>query len=164
MTNPDTLQSRMPIDASLFSLFVHENYITHAGDIDQCATAMEWMSLSDLSLAHGWDWTECERAGVSMCVRGMACLHGVAASFRPLVRAKVQGSPCDFFAQQPLICVCRREILRRFGQAPSGLHESCLKRHKLGTRLRICVLSCSMKYFLLWDECCLLGWVRDLAL
>lgn len=43
------LYADSPIDASLLSLYIHQNYPQFCDDVEQCADITEWMSWVDWS-------------------------------------------------------------------------------------------------------------------
>ncbi|OZJ03102.1 hypothetical protein BZG36_03364 [Bifiguratus adelaidae] len=55
---PDTIMQNLPVDHALFTLFLHQNYLTFVDDIDGAATVSEWFSLGDdLVSTGGWERT-----------------------------------------------------------------------------------------------------------
>ncbi|KII85455.1 hypothetical protein PLICRDRAFT_56696 [Plicaturopsis crispa FD-325 SS-3] len=50
----DTLYADSPIDSSLYSLYIHQNYPQFCDDIDHCEGVSEWMSWVDSSGGESW--------------------------------------------------------------------------------------------------------------
>ncbi|KAF4571431.1 Cell cycle checkpoint protein rad17 [Pleurotus pulmonarius] len=50
----DMLYADSPIDASLLSLYIHQNYPQFCDDVDECADIAEWMSWVDWSGGEAW--------------------------------------------------------------------------------------------------------------
>ncbi|KAL1924265.1 uncharacterized protein VTP21DRAFT_7300 [Calcarisporiella thermophila] len=46
-TNPESLLDQLPVEHSLFRLFLHRNYPAFRTDVEECAAAIEWLSLGD---------------------------------------------------------------------------------------------------------------------
>ncbi len=49
--SPDAIPGQIVIDVPLYTLFLHENYLAHYDDIDDCAAAMDDMCVADTMLA-----------------------------------------------------------------------------------------------------------------
>ncbi|KAG6888227.1 hypothetical protein C0992_009277 [Termitomyces sp. T32_za158] len=52
--NVDALYANSPIDSSLFSLYIHQNYPQFCNDIDQCDGVADWLSWIDSSGGDAW--------------------------------------------------------------------------------------------------------------
>ncbi|KAF8066926.1 Rad17 cell cycle checkpoint protein-domain-containing protein [Lyophyllum atratum] len=52
--NVDTLYADSPIDSSLFSLYIHQNYTPFCDDVDHCAGVADWLSWVDSSGGDAW--------------------------------------------------------------------------------------------------------------
>ncbi|KAG6861179.1 hypothetical protein C0995_002986 [Termitomyces sp. Mi166 len=52
--NVDALYADSPIDSSLFSLYIHQNYPQFCDDIDQCDGVADWLSWIDSSGGDAW--------------------------------------------------------------------------------------------------------------
>ncbi|TFY52729.1 hypothetical protein EVJ58_g9851 [Rhodofomes roseus] len=50
----DTLYADSPIDASLLSLYVHQNYTQYCDDLGQCDSLADWLSWIDANGAESW--------------------------------------------------------------------------------------------------------------
>ncbi|KAL1701342.1 Rad17 cell cycle checkpoint protein-domain-containing protein [Schizophyllum commune] len=50
----DSIYADAPIDSSLLSLYIHQNYIPFCEDIDQCEGVSEWLSWVDSSGGEQW--------------------------------------------------------------------------------------------------------------
>ncbi|KAJ4474014.1 Rad17 cell cycle checkpoint protein-domain-containing protein [Lentinula edodes] len=50
----NTIYSDSPIDSSLFSLYIHQNFIQFCTDVDQCDGIADWLSWADSSGGDTW--------------------------------------------------------------------------------------------------------------
>ncbi|KAJ7083621.1 Rad17 cell cycle checkpoint protein-domain-containing protein [Mycena belliarum] len=52
--NVDSLYANSPIDSSLFSLYIHQNYTQYCNETEECEGVAEWLSWIDSSGGEAW--------------------------------------------------------------------------------------------------------------
>jgi cell cycle checkpoint protein len=91
LTSAEKISQKMPIDASLQMLFLHENYLSFFTNLDDCAIVLENLSLSDELLSSHFGGAM-EAAATSVAIRGMIDPSFALANktMIPLYRAKAR--------------------------------------------------------------------------
>ncbi|KAF8218236.1 Rad17 cell cycle checkpoint protein-domain-containing protein [Mycena galopus ATCC 62051] len=52
--NVDLLYADSPIDSSLYSLYIHQNYVGYCTEVEECAGVTDWLSWVDSSGGESW--------------------------------------------------------------------------------------------------------------
>ncbi|KAI0916087.1 hypothetical protein AcV7_007186 [Taiwanofungus camphoratus] len=86
----DTLYADSPIDASLLSLYIHQNYTQYCNELDECSAEAEWLSWIDSSGGESWHQANPHRFHLLT----LGTLHSLPS---PVVRRNQKPYKPDFF-------------------------------------------------------------------
>lgn len=120
------LYADTPIDSSLLSLYIHQNYTQYCNEIDECANVVDWLSYVDSS---GGD-TVCPQ--YSSPPHRTECPSVAAGEPAPLPPAHARHDACTAVARPaPRPEVVQTRVLRR-PQAREGRGHGRRGRARLG--------------------------------
>ncbi len=90
LSSAEKIAQKMPIEASLQILFLHENYLSFFGNLNDCVSVLENLSFSDVLLESHFGSAAMESMANSVAIRGMIDPKFELANKRmiPFFRAK----------------------------------------------------------------------------
>ncbi|KIM86641.1 hypothetical protein PILCRDRAFT_64773, partial [Piloderma croceum F 1598] len=103
--NVDTIYADSPIDSSLFSLYVHQNYTQFCNEIEECEEVSEWLSWVDSSGGEAWHQTNPHQFHLLT----LGTLHSLPS---PVERRSQKFFKPEFF-----------EVLKREREAGDGIED-----------------------------------------